>query len=329
MMTNQELPWEQPGWLAEADAWIAARLKDHGRRATGPLHVLHQRPWSTFVRVDTDEGAVFFKAPAPPLFEAGLTQALAAWRPDCTAPVLAVDLARGWLLTVDAGPTLRSVDPSPGQVDHWVKLLPFYAELQIEMAGRTKHLLALGMPDRRLVRLPRLYAELLETNENLRVGLEAGLTPEEYQRLLDLRPQFAAWCMELAGYGLPETLTHEEVHDANVLASPKGYVFTDWSDSSVSHPFFSPLVTIRAAAHRLGLVEDGPEMARLRDAYLEPWTQFAARKQLLAAFKLAYRLGMVNRALTWNYGTGALSPRHKQPYFDAVPGWLQDFLAAG
>jgi hypothetical protein len=66
----------------------------------------------------------------------------------------------------------------------------------------------------------------------------------------------------------------------------------------------------------------------LRDAYLEPWTKFQTRVKLLAAFELAYRLAMVNRALSWHQATASLSRQHKEPYADFVPGWLQDFLNA-
>jgi hypothetical protein len=89
------------------------------------------------------------------------------------------------------------------------------------------------------------------------------------------------------------------------------------------------LVTLRATAARLEVAEDGPEMRRLRDAYLEPWTSFEARERLLAAFGVAYRLAMVNRALSWHHGTGSLPARLKEPYADSVPGWLRDFLNAG
>ena len=324
-----QLPWEHPDWLEQATAWIHAQLEAQGTDITGPIEILHQRPWSTLARLSTTNGTVYFKAPAPAYpYEAALTQALARWRPDCTVPVLAVDLDQGWLLTADAGTTLRDIGRTPGQVEHWLKVLPLCAELQIEMAARVPELLALGMPDRRLSILPQLYAQLLEDSDNLRVGLEPGLTPEEFQRLRDLQPGVAGLCEQLASAGLPETLTHEEVHDGNVLVNGRRYIFIDWSDSSVAHPFFTMLVTIRAAAHRLELAEEGPEMIRLRDAYLEPWTRFATRPTLLSAFGQAYRLGMANRALSWQLGTGSLAAKHKEPYADAVPGWLQDFLNA-
>lgn len=324
-----QLPWEQPDWLEQATAWIHAQLGQHGLQIAGPVELLHQRPWSTFARVSTDNGTAYFKAPAPMFkYEAALTQALARWRPDCTVPLLAVDLDRGWLLSSDAGVTLRSLTRSADQIEHWLKVLPLYVDLQIEMVDRVPELLALGMPDRRLAVLPHLYTQLMESTENLRVGLDPGLTQEEYQRLRDLRPRFAALCGQLAGYGLPETIAHEEVHENNVLVRDGRYIFTDWSDSSVAHPFFTMLVTLRSVAHWLKLDEDVPEMIHLRDAYLEPWTKFETRGKLLAAFELAYRLAMVNRALSWHHGAGALSKKHKEPYADSVPGWLQDFLNA-
>lgn len=79
-----------------------------------------------------------------------------------------------------------------------------------------------------------------------------------------LRGRVAEWCAELASHGLPETLVHEEVHDANVLVSGQRYIFVDWSDSSIAHPFFSPLVTIRAAAYRLGLRPKMLQLTRVR-----------------------------------------------------------------
>ena len=61
-------------------------------------------------------------------------------------------------------------------------------------------------------------------------------------------------------------------------------------------------------------------------AQLEPWTIFASRSSWLRRSTLAYKLGMLNRALSWHHGTGSLALKHKEPYADYVPGWMQDFL---
>lgn len=324
---HTQLPWQQPDWLENVTTWIHDHLTAANIHPTGTVELLHQRPWSSFARITTDRGIVYFKAPAPAFsYEAAVTQALARWQPDCTVPLLAVDLDQGWMLSLDSGATLRTASPTAGQVEDWVRILPFYVDLQIEMAARVPELLALGMPDRRLATLPTLYANLLASTADLRVGQEGGLTPDEYQRLLNLRPEVAALCGQLAGYGLPATLTHEEIHDTNVLVSGDRTIFTDWSDASVAHPFFTILVTLRAAAHRLQLPEDGPEMLRVRDAYLEPWTRFTTRSEISSAFTLAYRLAMINRALSWQQGLSSAPEKDKAPYADNVPGWLQDFL---
>ena len=91
------LPWNEPGWLEAATAWIHARLAERGLQANGPVEILHQRPWSTFARVSSQEGDAYFKAPAPVFsYEAPLTEALSRWRPDCTVPLLGVDHDRGY-----------------------------------------------------------------------------------------------------------------------------------------------------------------------------------------------------------------------------------------
>jgi hypothetical protein len=278
--------------------------------------------------VPTTSGAVYFKAPSPSLkFEAALIQALARWRPDCTPSVLAVDLDQGWSLSAEAGVTLRSLGQSADQLPHWHKILPLYVDVQIELAARAGELLALGAPDRRLTALPFLYDQLLDDVKNLRLGLSPGLTLDEHRRLLALRPRLAAWCAELAAYGLPETIVHEEVHENNVVTRDGRYTFTDWSDSSVAHPFFTMLVTLRSVAHWCKLDEHGPEVGRLRDIYLEAWTKFGSRHNLQAAFEVAYRLAMVNRSLSWRSGIGALPERYLAEY-DGIYGWLQDFLEA-
>jgi hypothetical protein len=292
--------------------------------------LLHQRSWSTLAQIATDQGRVYFKAPAPAYHhEAVLTAALARLRPAETSQLVAIEPDQGWLLMRDAGSTLRQVAPTAAdQISHWEALLPRYAELQMATVDHVPALLALGVPDRRLSVLPQLYSELLTDRDALQVGREGGLSDEEHQQLTARQAQVATWCTELASYGLPTTLTHEEVHDVNVLFNHGQYTFIDWSDSSVAHPLFSILVTLRAAAYRLQLTEDGPEIRRVRDSYLEPWSRWLPRAELLNAFTLAYRLGMINRALSWRTGTARLAMQHKAPYLDAVPGWLQDFLAA-
>ncbi len=292
-MTDQErvIPWAQPGWFERSSVWVRAELERQGIRVSGPIEQPHSRPWSTVLRVPTSEGVVYFKAASPvDPYEPGLLQSLARWRPQAVPEPLSVDTGRGWLLMRDAGQMLRNAIRPTRDMSPWLPVLPVYAELQIEMAERIPDLLALGVPDRRLSVLPDLYEPLLADVDTLRIDRPLGLTSEQYRRLLDLSPRVAELCEELATHTIGETLNHGDLTDANVFVSDGSFVFIDWGDSCVSHPFYSLRTVLVSAEISLRLEENSPELRPLRDAYLEPWTRYESRKELLRALDLAGRL---------------------------------------
>lgn len=329
-MIDRELPWARADWFEHASAWIQAELARRNIELTGAIEQPHIRPWSTVLCVPTDQGDLYFKATAPVLaHEPALTQALALWRPDCMLQLLATDLDRGWLLMRDAGATLRSQIQSVADVHLWHPILTTYAEVQIELASRTDELLALGTLDRRLATLPAQYERLLADTNALLIDQTDGLTADEYHRLRELVPEFASMCERLARYQIPETLHHDDFHDANIFVSDGRFVFSDWGESCVAHPFFTLLVTLRSVAYRLQLEDHAPELAQLRDVYLEPFKRFESAERLCEAFALANRVAMVCRVLTWYRVVSSLDNALKVEYADAVPGWLQEFLNAG
>lgn len=322
------LPWEHPDWLPAARRWIAAQADALGLRLAGAIEQRHVRPWSTVLQVPTAQGMVYFKAVNAALrHEPAVTAFLAGLQPDLLPPVLAVETGEGWLLLGDAGTTLRALVRSPADLAHWERLLPRYAELQQAAALRLPDLLATGILDRRLEQLPALYAGLLDDHAALLLGQAGGLTPAAHNDLRGLAGRVAALCAELAAYGLPAAVQHDDFHDANIFYNSGGYAIADWGESCAAHPFFSLLIAARSTAYRLGLAEDGPEMLRLRAAYLEAWEAFAPRADLWAAFAVAQRLARVNRALTWRHVLAPLTPAQRAEDADAVSGWLQDFLA--
>jgi hypothetical protein len=102
--------WTDAAWVAEAHEWIRNRLGARGMVIVGSIAQEHVRPWATVMRVPTGEGDVFFKANATELrYETALVRRLAARRPDCVPPLLAVDEERGWMLMRDAGARLREI----------------------------------------------------------------------------------------------------------------------------------------------------------------------------------------------------------------------------
>jgi aminoglycoside/choline kinase family phosphotransferase len=277
--------------------------------------------------VPTTAGTLYFKATTAAFgYEPALTAALARWRPDCMPQVLAAAPEQGWLLLRDAGVTLRSLIQHEQRADRWFDLLPLYASVQIDLSARLTDLLALGVPDRRLTLLPTLYEQLLDEQTALLIGQPDGLTADDYARLRRWIPQVQALCTELAQYNIPMTLHHDDFHDANIFIQGDRVTFADWAESCVAHPFFSLVVMLRSTAYQLKLSEEAPELTQLRDAYLEPFTRYETPKNLVAASKVAHRLGMLCRALTWHQVVSALAEPTKTEYAAAVPGWLQEFL---
>lgn len=323
--SSLRLPWMYIGWFDSVSLWLAEQLPLTGYRANGPLEQVSVSIWSSVLRVPTTDGYLYFKASAPVFaYEPVLTQTLARLFPTHMPSVLAVDQGRHWMLMRDAGTTLASLDETEADVEDWETMLRTYARMQIEASKHIDVLIADGIPDRRLKALPALFEEVLNATPLLLVGQENGLPAEELQQLLDFVPEFNTLCKQLASFNIPETLHHDDFHGGNVLFDGKNYVFFDWAECALAHPFYSMVILQRYAKYVLEY--DEATLARLRDAYLKPWTAYASMERLRAAFALAQRLGTFCRALTWYRLIAHVEPKARPEYEGSLPYWLRLFL---
>jgi hypothetical protein len=267
-------------------------------------------------RVPTAAGPRWFKANITGCaYEAGLAEALARWLPGRVLEPLAVDAARGWLLTADAGPTLRET-LTAGRLEAWAEMLRSYAVLQRTVVPRQAELLALGVPDARPSLMPAHLRALLSDP-----GVRADLGPARLDAVEAVAPAFDTWCAELAADGIPPSLQHDDLTDSNVFADHR---FFDWGDASVAHPFGSLLVALSYAAHVLGLRPGAPQLAVLRDAYLTPWSDVAPLPELHRSVSLACRVTRVSRALAWQRALRDATLPVSDDVRTAVPDWLAE-----
>jgi len=285
--------WTDPATVAEAHAWLREAAAAAGRRVTGPIEQPHVRPWSTVFRAPTDQGDVFLKLCGPSQeFEPALTALLSRTAPDVVPVVLAIHPREPWMLLADGGAKLRDALTGQALLDAWAEVLPRYADLQRRLLGRDDEVLACGTPDRRLDRLPADLDRILDD--------ERIVSRSAAERLRHLRPVMDASALELASAGIGATVQHDDLHDANVLRIGERTVVFDWGDASLTHPFLSLGVLLRAAAHRAGVAADDPAIVRLRSTYLEPWTTLLPRRAVEEAADCATRLATITRALTWH-----------------------------
>ncbi len=319
-----ELPWARPDWRPRAEAWIAAELARAGLEPDGAPEEVKIRPWSAVLRAPTSAGDVFFKANLPALGnEPAMTRVLHRIDPEHVLPVLAEEPSELWMLQRDGGPTMRSRLAGDGDLHRWERMLGLYAEVQVRASAHVDALLGAGVPDRRPAELGRLFEELVGAERGVPDSSEK-LSASESAHLLGLAGTVAELAGELAASGLPATIDHSDLHAGNVLAPGDGYVFFDWHEGAVTHPFFSMVVATRWLAHHHGVEPGSAEDARLRDAYLDPWSGYGSRASLRATLDLALRIGPLTRALGWMRVLEGLPRAAQVEWAESASGWVRD-----
>lgn len=273
-------------------AWLDQRLADAGLTRTGDVEEQSVRPWATVLRVPASGGPLWLKATGPEMaFEAGLYELLVRVAPERVLTPIAVDIARGWILLPDGGPTLGDRLRGRELVEAVAHALPRYAELQRAVAPHVDELLAVGVPDMRPARMPERFEEALEA-----VRGRVDVKPFEA-----LRPTVAEWCARLGDASVPASVDHNDLHAWNVLGAGDDVRFYDWGDAAVAHPFATMLA--------LGWFPmEEADVLRLRDAYLEPFGDLAPHSELVEELELACRVGKIARALTWHRAVSAFGP---------------------
>lgn len=277
------VPWYHLDWQAQPLAWAEAALAAQELPLTAPIEQLRSWERSSLWRLTTAKGLFYFKAVSGAFKgEPALTQRLAEWAPDWCAPVLAVDAERGWMLLGDAGnqSLLRETD-----IERWAAALRRYAEMQIALSERVDDLLALGVVDRRVQNLADWIEALLADTAAL-TNSAAGLSVAEIERLRGKLPVVLAACKKLEANPIPSSLEHGDFAPGQVVyGADNVYRFIDWSDAGVSHPFLSMLFYWAELGENFTNADE--VRIRLRDAYLEAWTAYAPKADLLELYAAA------------------------------------------
>jgi len=251
----------------DVQSWLAA----HGVEPSGVVETIHERPWSTVLRVPTADGDLYLKQEQPlQAYEVALTVALASRWPDRVPEVVAADIERSWLLLRDGG--TRVADS--GRFELFPPALALYGELQVGEVAHVDELLGFGLRDLRLPVVVDLYEPFFERDH--------GLEPDEVARLLALAPRFRALCAELDELRLPASIQHDDLHEWNVFERDGRVAIYDWGDSSVGFPLWSWLKPWWS-------LED-PEPAR--KAYVATWEAFASEAKLRRALELVTPTGL-------------------------------------
>jgi Phosphotransferase enzyme family len=326
------LTWSDPTWRAEALDWAATQLALLGWQVAGPITQPHVRPWSTAFRIPTDAGVAWCKASGSgPAYEGRLLEAFEAWGVRGALLPMATDVDRALILTPDGGPTLRETRPD-GTGDHdldaWARILRGYAALQRSVEPRTDDLVGMGVPDGRPDLVVGILTGLVDDDAvwARAESEDRAAAREARHRLPGLLPVVAGLAGDLAGSGIAASIQHDDLHGGNILVGPAGDRIFDWGDAAVEHPFTTLTTTMNSIEYHTGLDQHGRELRRLRDSYLEGWSDVAPLSALVAAAEAARVLGAVSRAAAWERSFQGVAADELAGHGGSTAAWLVELV---
>ena len=290
---HSRAPWMRRGWIAQAVSWMLDQLSRLSILPTGPVEQMRVWHRSAILRVPTNEGYVYFKAlpPASPVAET-LAYELISQYAEYLPSHLAVDPQRGWTLIREPG---SGSSPSGSTEDGLQEAVQALARIQLNSVHHIKRYMQMGLPDRRIARLPTQIELLMADVDATRPQRAHALKPDEVRRLQELEPRLRKDCALLATYRIPAALEHGDFFAGDTVTNKPGAIFLDWSDAAISHPFFSVALgntDTDAASPESGI------RSRVRDAYLQAWGAYETADRLLEAFEIAHRLAPLHFAVT-------------------------------
>lgn len=316
-MRDLEAWWSEPAFAAEVTDWARTQLRGRGITVVGPAVAHRVRFWSAVLRVPTDHGDVWVKAASPGQgFEVELTTALARIVPThVLAPIATLvdaDGGRFWMLSPDGGTTLR--EHGGATEAHWRRLVIDAASMQRALIPHRAALAATGL-SALSARDGVAYTErMIGWGRGLPSTDPQHLSHEQAQSLTSLLPTLASDLGVLIDSGVPDTLQHNDLSDANAFVSGADGLgplrFFDLGDAFWSHPFAALHLTLCFATASfpwpdLRAAVAGPVI----EAYLSCWPEHGTVAELWPLVVPALRLAQLHRVESWRRLLAAVPPR--------------------
>jgi aminoglycoside phosphotransferase (APT) family kinase protein len=275
--------WFSASWYDEVEAWVDEQLAALGRSRTGPSEPTKVWSMSAVLRVPCNPSPVWFKAACRHFHaEPALTRLVAAMVPAHAPTVIATDDERGWILTEDmAGADEDAVPEGIGPAAARIA-----ATLQLRSLDHLAEIDAAGVPVRDLTETRRRFDEILAG------GVELDqLTPDELLAARGMRDDVRALLEELDALGIPNALTHGDLHPGNVAPDGDSLLIYDWSDASLSHPFLDLVL--------LGSRLPDEEREATREAYAAVWHTAYPALDTARALELAVHANTIFQMVTY------------------------------
>lgn len=286
-VSHRRAPWALPGWYSQAENWIQDQVLLLGRGPVQKITPIKSWSISCVLRVTTQTGLLYFKVARDlPLFvnEGAVLRCLAGLYPGRVPLPRAIHPGEGWMLLDDFG------DPSDEEIPlaERIRLFQDFAQLQIDSSEKIDLLLAAGCKDRRL----QVMLSQIEPLLNDEVVL-SPLYLEERTKLQQSAQRLRRLLTELTSLSIPYAVLHGDLHTGNVIPREDSFLYFDWTDAAISHPFFDMIHIFRD--------EEDAQKNALQEAYLSAWEAHYPKGDVRRAWELASVLHGFYHAVSYQY----------------------------
>lgn len=296
--SSQKPEWMKRGWLSSVVSWIQQHVRYFS--ADSSIQIEPVKLWyrGYVMRVNSEQEIFYFKAvPKGFNIENLLALDFSQQIPDNSPVIVAENIERGWILVKNIqGNDLMDI---PDEA-FWIEAVRAYARIQILYSTHIEELTSMGCMNRTLEKLPDMLKVFASEGLCMQPGMFGALTAEEISSFNGLIPQIFDDCKKLEKFGIPYSFEHGDLTPHNVKVTDNSVIFFDWSDCSVSHPFFS----LRALFGMLEVVfpNNNTIRNRLRDAYVNEWESqgYGNAENLIEAFELADKLAPLHMSMTYH-----------------------------
>jgi len=262
-------PFAKPGWLRQLFQWTYEQIAPLGLRLTGEFRQYNASPTFSLIRLETTDGAIWFKAAGEPnAHELPVTLLLARLFPNHLPRILGVHTAwNGWLSAEAEGTPLDELT----ECSAWERAAEVLAELQIESIGKRKELVDGKCKDMRLPKVEKLIDPFLaRMSEFMRVQKKDSPPPLTGSELASLGEGLRDSLSLLQILRLPDALGHLDCNPGNFVISLEKCVFLDWAEACVTNPVVS-FEYLRRHLERSSFKQTAAD-ARITAAYVRPWS---------------------------------------------------------
>lgn len=273
--------WERCEWYKNAAEWMTEVLESQcGASLTEAIIYEHSSSLGAILQANTTQGKFFLRCHATLMDDASRTKYLAQAVPDFVPPPVAVDVPRRMMITRDYGEALAPLClPTKAKE----RVTGSYVHLQRKLSTKCDELVAAGFPDFRVSVLQNELDHVL-TNaaflkcEQIHASTRAAEQFRYFRANVNLYKEALRKLEELP---IPSTVTHNNLGFSNVYEAKESgsYIFVDWADGFVSHPFISNV---------FGLDED---------QLLREWRRYATSKELLELLRVGQKFFSLVRFL--------------------------------